>query len=76
MKRRDQPWAGPPVFILLAAKDEAAGVECFCLVIEGIEGLHAGNAMRTIMEQFGGKGGGNSRFAEGSLPFGATTKAP
>ena len=39
-----------------------------CIVTKEVPELHAGDAMRAVTAQFGGRGGGSATMAEGTIP--------
>jgi alanyl-tRNA synthetase len=51
--------------VFLAAFDAPAAV---LLAVSSDSGLHAGNVLKEALAEAGGRGGGNARIAQGSLP--------
>jgi len=51
--------------LFLAVVEETAAV---LLAVSTDSGLHAGNTLKSLLAQHGGRGGGNAQVAQGSLP--------
>ncbi|HZU26678.1 MAG TPA: alanyl-tRNA editing protein [Bryobacteraceae bacterium] len=56
--------AGPNARFMVTA----ASPPSILLAVSADSGLHAGNELKAILTQFGGRGGGNATIAQGSLP--------
>ena len=65
MRARAQAFIAGGGAVFLAVSDDPASV---LLAASSDSGLHAGNLLKPILTEAGGRGGGNANLAQGSLP--------
>lgn len=65
MRTKAQSFASGSKAVFLIITDEPATVLLAC---SSDSGMHAGNALKPLLQQSGGKGGGNAQLAQGSVP--------
>lgn len=60
-----QSFTGRPVAVFVACAEQPPAL---LLAVSEDSNLHAGNTLKELLAQHGGRGGGNARIAQGSLP--------